>query len=53
MLLIGLLIVLTLTGIVGPGTAFVLFVALRMLGQILSEIAKSLMRHVRARAFSE
>lgn len=52
-LLIGLLIVLTLAGVVDPGTSFVLFVALRMLGQILSEIAKSLMRYVRARAFSE
>lgn len=52
-LLIGLLIVLTLVDIVEPGTAFVLFVALRMLGQILSEISKMLMRYVRARAFSE
>jgi len=52
-LLIGLLILLTLDGAVTPGTAFVVFVALRMLGQILSEIAKMLMRYVRARAFSE
>jgi hypothetical protein len=52
-LLIGLLILLTLDSAVTPGTAFVVFVALRMLGQILSEIAKMLMRYVRARAFSE
>ncbi len=51
--LVGLLIVLTLVGSVAPGTAFVIFVALRMLGQIMSEIAKMLMRYVRARAFSE
>lgn len=53
MLLVGLLLALTLHGSVAPGTAFVLFVALRMLGQLLSEIAKMLMRFVRARAFSE
>jgi len=52
-LLIGLLLLLTLADSVSPGTAFVVFVALRMLGQILGEIAKSLMRFVRARAFSE
>lgn len=52
-LLVGLLIVLTLADMVDPGAAFVVFVALRMLGQVLSEIAKMLMRFVRARAFSE
>lgn len=51
--LVGLLVVLTLTDHVPPGRAFVLFVALRMLGQIMSEITKMLLRYVRARAFSE
>jgi hypothetical protein len=53
LLLAGLLIVMALGGSVDPGTAFVLFIALRMLGQIISEMARMLMRYVRARAFSE
>ena len=53
MLLIGGLVWLTLSGFVAPATAFVLFVALRMLGQTITEISKGLMRYVRARAFSE
>ena len=52
-LLIGLLVGLTFADLVPPGTAFVLFVALRMMGQMLTDIAKGLMRYVRARAFSE
>jgi len=52
-LLVGLLVALTLNEQVPPGTAFVIFVALRMLGQIMSEITKMLLRYVRARAFSE
>ena len=52
-LLIGLLVALTFLELVPPGTAFVLFVALRMMGQMLTDIAKGLMRYVRARAFSE
>ncbi len=52
-LLTGLLILLTLVDIVAPGTAFVLFIALRMMGQMLTGISTGLMRYVRARAFSE
>lgn len=52
-LLIGLLLWMVLSDAVGTGTAFVLFIALRMLGQNLTELSKGLMRFVRARAFSE
>jgi hypothetical protein len=52
-LLVGALIMLTLDGRVAPGTSFVLFVALRMMGQMLGEISKGLTRFVRARANSE
>jgi hypothetical protein len=51
--LIGVLLWMILGGVVAPGTGFVLFIALRMLGQTLTEVAKGLMRYVRARAFSE
>jgi hypothetical protein len=51
--LIGVLLWMILAGVVDPGTGFVLFIALRMLGQTLTEVAKGLMRYVRARAFSE
>jgi hypothetical protein len=51
--LIGVLLWMILGGVVEPGTGFVLFIALRMLGQTLTEVAKGLMRYVRARAFSE
>lgn len=52
-ILIGLLLVMTLGGLIDPATGFVLFIALRMLGQTFTEFAKGLMRYVRARAFSE
>ena len=51
--LIGVLLWMILSGAIEPGTGFVLFIALRMLGQTLTEVAKGLMRYVRARAFSE
>jgi hypothetical protein len=51
--LIGVLLWMILTGVVEPATGFVLFIALRMLGQTLTEVAKGLMRYVRALAFSE
>jgi hypothetical protein len=51
--LIALLLGMILSESVDPGTGFVLFIALRMLGQTLTEIAKGLMRFVRARAFSQ
>jgi hypothetical protein len=51
--LIGVLLWMVLGGLVDPGAGFVLFIALRMLGQTLTEVAKGLMRFVRARAFSE
>jgi hypothetical protein len=51
--LIGVLLGMILADVVAPGTGFVLFIALRMLGQTLTEVAKGLMRYVRARAFSE
>ena len=51
--LIGVLLWMILAGAIDPGTGFVLFIALRMLGQTLTEVAKGLMRYVRARAFSE
>jgi len=51
--LIALLLWLVLAGEVDAGTGFVLFIALRMLGQTLTEVAKGLMRYARARAFSE
>jgi hypothetical protein len=51
--LIGVLLWMILTEEISPGTGFVLFIALRMLGQTLTEVAKGLMRYVRARAFSE
>jgi hypothetical protein len=51
--LIALLLFLVLEGEVEAGTGFVLFIALRMLGQTLTEVAKGLMRYARARAFSE
>ncbi len=51
--LIGVLLWMILAGVIDPGTGFVLFIALRMLGQTLTEVAKGLMRYVRARAFSE
>jgi hypothetical protein len=51
--LIGVLLWMILGGMIEPGTGFVLFIALRMLGQTLTEVAKGLMRYVRARAFSE
>jgi len=52
-LLIGLLVALVFLDLVAPGTAFVLFVALRMMGQMLTDIAKGLMRFGRAQALSE
>jgi hypothetical protein len=51
--LIGVLLWMILGQVIDPGTGFVLFIALRMLGQTLTEVAKGLMRYVRARAFSE
>jgi hypothetical protein len=51
--LIGVLLWMILAEAIDPGTGFVLFIALRMLGQTLTEVAKGLMRYVRARAFSE
>lgn len=51
--LIGVLLWMILGEYIEPGTGFVLFIALRMLGQTLTEVAKGLMRYVRARAFSE
>lgn len=51
--LIGLLLWMILAERIDPGTGFVLFIALRMLGQTLTEVSKGLMRFVRARAFSE
>lgn len=51
--LIAFLLFLVLEGDVDPATGFVLFIALRMLGQTLTEVAKGLMRYARARAFSE
>jgi len=51
--LLGALVVLTLQGVVEPGTAFVMFVALRMMGQMLTDISKGLVRYGRARANSE
>lgn len=51
--LIGVLLWMILAGYIGPGTGFVLFIALRMLGQTLTEVSKGLMRYVRAMAFSE
>jgi hypothetical protein len=52
-ILIGTLLWLVLSGTTDPATGFVLFIALRMLGQTLTEVAKGLMRYARARAFSE
>jgi hypothetical protein len=52
-ILIALLLFLVLEEQINPGTGFVLFIALRMLGQTLTEVAKGLMRYARARAFSE
>jgi hypothetical protein len=51
--LIGVLLWMILAGVIEPGTGFVLFIALRMLGQTLTEVSKGLMRYVRAMAFSE
>ena len=51
--LIGVLLWMILSGLISAGTGFVLFIALRMLGQTLTEVSKGLMRFVRARAFSE
>jgi hypothetical protein len=51
--LIGVLLWMILAEVIAPATGFVLFIALRMLGQTLTEVAKGLMRYVRAMAFSE
>jgi hypothetical protein len=51
--LLGLLLVLIISGSIGPGPGIVLFLATRMLGGALTEISKGLMRYARARAFSE
>ena len=51
--LIGVLLWMILAETIDPGTGFVLFIALRMLGQTLTEVSKGLMRYGRARAFSE
>jgi hypothetical protein len=51
--LIGWLLVLTFMGFVSPVNAFVSFVALRQMSQVLTEICKGLMRYVRSRALTE
>lgn len=53
MALFGVLIALTIGGQVDPGTAFVVFLAVRMEGQIYTGISSGLMRYVRARVYSE
>jgi hypothetical protein len=49
MVLMGLLIVLAVTGAVAAGDALVLFLAVRMIGQMYSGISSGLMRFTRAR----
>jgi hypothetical protein len=49
MVLMGLLIVLAITGVVAAGDALVLFLAVRMIGQMYSGISSGLMRFTRAR----
>jgi hypothetical protein len=49
MVLMGLLIVFAITGVVAAGDALVLFLAVRMIGQMYSGISSGLMRFTRAR----
>ena len=45
----GVLIVFAITGVVDAGNALVLFLAVRMIGQMYSGISSGLMRFARAR----
>jgi hypothetical protein len=49
MVLMGVLIVFAITGVVAAGDALVLFLAVRMIGQMYSGISSGLMRFTRAR----
>ena len=51
-ILLGVLIFLFANGDITPAKAFVLFIALRMVGQIYSGLSSGLMRFARARVFS-
>ena len=51
--LMGLLVALTVSDRVSPQNAVVLFIAVRMMGQMYSGVASGLMRYVRATVFSE
>ena len=51
-ILLGILIFLFADDDVTPANAFVLFIALRMVGQIYSGLSSGLMRFARARVFS-
>lgn len=50
--LIGVLLAMTFLDWVKPASGFVLFIALRLLGQSMTELSKGLMRFVRATVFS-
>ncbi len=52
-ILIGILILLYAKGSLSPAKAFVLFIAVRMIGQIYSGLSSGLMRFARARVYSE
>ena len=52
-ILLSVLIVLFATDSLNPAKAFVLFIAVRMIGQIYSGLSSGLMRFARARVFSE
>ena len=51
-ILLGVLIFLFANGDITPAKAFVLFIALRMVGQLYSGLSSGLMRFARARVFS-
>jgi MFS family permease len=53
MLLLGLLVAMTVGGQIAPGTAFVVFLAVRMQGQIYTAVSTGLMRLARAQAHCE
>ena len=52
-ILLGILILLYAKGSLSPAKAFVLFIAVRMIGQIYSGLSSGLMRFARARVYSE
>jgi len=53
MILLGILIFLYAKDMVNPAKAFVLFIAIRMIGQIYTGFSSGLMRFARARVYSE